>query len=582
MAKIRSPELAQLLMQAQFAPERQRVIQLDACENLMRLIQPGRDYPYEFVCFHLTGYRPRTLPHAVLIGYEDLAHDLAAYSEQLSKGLNIPALPSRLERAYTIEQLAKRFGVCVKTINRWRQRGLIGRYLVFKDGRKRLAFLGHAVELFEAIQGKSVEQGRAFSQLGPQERGQIERRLVRWAHFAPDQRQEAIRRTAKRFGRSVETVRKLLADYEKSSEAGRLFVKRSTYIGQDQRAEIARLFEQGTPVSELMERFSKSKSNIYRAINMQWAAELAEREIAYMGCEEFASAGTGRAFLEPPAGLFEQTSGPVASEDGGQEGERARRQRPPAPTGLQAYVADIAQHDLLNARQEQFLFRKYNYLKWKAATLQEGLDVKEPRGRLVRQIRGYLEQAEVVKDGLIEANLRLVVSVARKHTRHEGEMQELISEGNMALMNAVEKFDAGRGVKFSTYATWAIVKRFATLRRQQYRRPVYAVEEEILEVAGDVRLATGQAVVGAVESARRSLTDVMDEALEERERVVVREHYGLTEPEKVPGLRKAKSFSEIAALVGLSKERVRQIELAALAKLRRLLTPEQFDVLTQG
>jgi len=184
MAKIRSPELAQLLMQAQFAPERQRVIQLDACENLMRLIQPGRDYPYEFVCFHLTGYRPRTLPHAVLIGYEDLAHDLAAYSEQLSKGLNIPALPSRLERAYTIEQLAKRFGVCVKTINRWRQRGLIGRYLVFKDGRKRLAFLGHAVELFEAIQGKSVEQGRAFSQLGPQERGQIERRLVRRRRFA--------------------------------------------------------------------------------------------------------------------------------------------------------------------------------------------------------------------------------------------------------------------------------------------------------------------------------------------------------------------------------------------------------------
>ena len=149
------------------------------------------------------------------------------------------------------------------------------------------------------------------------------------------------------------------------------------------------------------------------------------------------------------------------------------------------------------------------------------------------------------------------------------------------MMNAVEKFDAGRGVKFSTYATWAIVKRFATLRRQAYRRPVYAMEDELLEVAGDVRLTAAHAV-GAVESARQSLTDVMNETLEERERVVVREHYGLAEPEKVPGLRKAKSFSEIAALVGLSKERVRQIELAALAKLRRLLTPEQFEILTQG
>ena len=581
MAKMRSPELGELLMQAQFAPERQRLIQLDACANLLRLIESGRAYPYEFVCFHLTGYRPRTRTHTAMTGYEDLVHDLGAYSEQLSKGLNIPALPARLERAYTIEQLGKRFGVCVKTVNRWRRRGLIGRYLVFADGRKRLAFLGHAVELFERLQGKSVEQGRAFSQVASGERERIERRLMRWSHFAPAQRQEAIRRTARRFGRSAETVRKILAECEARQRPEKLFAKRSTYIGQAERADITRLFEEGAAVSELMRRYRKSKSNIYRALNIQWAHDLAEREISYMPCEDFATAGTGRVFLEPPVDLFEGASPGEASEEKGVEGEQAGPERAPAQTGLQSYVEDIRRHSVLNARQEQFLFRKYNYLKWKAAGLAEGLDAKRPRGKLVRGIRKYLEQAQEVKEGLIEANLRLVVSVARKHTRHEGQMQELISEGNMALMNAVEKFDAGRGVKFSTYATWAIVKRFATLRRQAYRRPVYAMEDELLEVAGDVRLTAAHAV-GAVESARQSLTDVMNETLEERERVVVREHYGLAEPEKVPGLRKAKSFSEIAALVGLSKERVRQIELAALAKLRRLLTPEQFEILTQG
>ena len=86
----------------------------------------------------------------------------------------------------------------------------------------------------------------------------------------------------------------------------------------------------------------------------------------------------------------------------------------------------------------------------------------------------------------------------------------------------------------------------------------------------------------AVETARKSLQDVMSETLEERERVIVQEHYGLTEGEKVIGRRKSRSLSQIAERIGLSKERVRQIELLALQKLRKVLSPEQFDILTQS
>ena len=159
-------------------------------------------------------------------------------------------------------------------------------------------------------------------------------------------------------------------------------------------------------------------------------------------------------------------------------------------------------------------------------------------------------------------------------------MLEMISDGNIALMNAVEKFDYSRGFKFSTYGTWAVIKRFASYHTQKNKRQADTVSDEMLEVAHDLRVQDNQ--ITAVESARKSLDQVMSETLEERERVIVQEHYGLAEEEKVIGQRKAKSLSQIAALIGLSKERVRQIELLALQKLRKVLSPEQFDLLTQS
>ena len=101
----------------------------------------------------------------------------------------------------------------------------------------------------------------------------------------------------------------------------------------------------------------------------------------------------------------------------------------------------------------------------------------------------------------------------------------------------------------------------------------------MLEVVHDFRV--GQSRILAVESARKNLEEVIDESLDKRERIIVREHFGLIKQTEITGQRKAKSLSQIAQLVGLSKERVRQIELFALQKLRRMLTREQFDLLTQ-
>ena len=141
----------------------------------------------------------------------------------------------------------------------------------------------------------------------------------------------------------------------------------------------------------------------------------------------------------------------------------------------------------------------------------------------------------------------------------------------------MEKFDYARGFKFSTYATWAMVKRFATVKAGAAKSAAWSPGRDLSEVTGDLRVPASR--ITEVETARKSLHDIMAEALEDREQQIVKAHYGLTEEPDIPIQRKAKSLTQIGSLLGLSKERVRQIELRALQKLRRLLSPEQFDVL---
>ena len=584
MAQIRCQPLSDLLMQAKFASEKQRLIQLDACEALLRLINPDKQYPWEFICFHLTGYRPRKPEEdsSKLLTFKDLQHDLPIYTEALSRTLKIPHSSIKSDNFYTIEALTQRFNVCEKTISRWRRNGLAGRFLLYPDGKYRLAFLARSVKFFVQRHKRRIRRGKEFSHVKPAERQAIIHRLDRIARFCPDRRQEAIKRTARKFNRSGETIRTILTDYERNVSRQKLFMKRTDNIDAGQAGEICTLYEQGHPVKTLMHQFGRSKSNIYRILCLHWAGELEKIKIAFIPSEDFFHPFAEQNILGEPPGLF-IANDPSAFTALPKEKETLRDDKTKSHTSrtpLQNYWNDIRSTDLLSQRQEEFLFRKYNYLKYLVATRQKDLNLKYPQGKLVRQLRRHLQEAQEIKEKLIRCNLRLVVSAARKHTREDAQMLEMISEGNIALMNSVEKFDFSRGFKFSTYATWAIVKRFATYHTQKNKHVVESVNDALPEVAHDLRVQDNQVV--AVESARRNLQDVMAETLEERERVIVQEHFGLSEAEKVIGRRKAKSLSQIAARIGLSKERVRQIELLALQKLRKVLSPEQFDLLTQS
>ena len=584
MAKLTFPQLEKLLRQSQkYAPAKQRNIQMDACETLLRLIRPGQAYPFEFICFHLTGYRPKTSAKSELISHAQLLADLPLYIEILSRVEPCSAQDFG-QKIYTVEMLAKRFRVSSKTIQRWRRQGLPGRYMRFGDGRLRLGFPASSVDYFVRQNRAKVNRGKVFSQISASEVTAIQRRLKRFARAYPEQRQQALQRCERKFKRSFESVRRILLDLE--TEEGTLFHLRAPRLSGDEQKQIYDLYRQGVSVDDLSQRFGRSRTNIYDAVSACRKNETQQLEIAYIHNQDFERKENCDRFLIMPANLFEEQ----ASDS---PGEVLRKtplrdyQRPfdkhaeepktaSEPMGpLDTYVNDICKTKLLNARQEAFLFRKYNFLKYQAKCLQEAITQRTQVSGLLRELRGKLKEANALKHWLIQANLRLVVSTARQHTRNPSQMMELISEGNIALMNAVEKFDYSRGFKFSTYATWAMVKRFASYHTQLQRQHERYAGEVLYEVTADLRVMESNVL--AVESARKSLKEVMDETLEEREQVIVREHYGLGEQAEMPLQRKAKSFNQIGQLIGLSKERVRQIELVALQKLRRVLSGEQFE-----
>ena len=144
-------------------------------------------------------------------------------------------------------------------------------------------------------------------------------------------------------------------------------------------------------------------------------------------------------------------------------------QRLQPPDGLPPYLTSLYEVPLLTREQEVHLFRQMNYLKYKASKLVASLDPQCPDSGLLDQIERLYQQSIEVKNEIIRANLRLVVAMTKRYVRSREPLFELVSDGNISLMRAVEKFDYARGSRFSTYATCAIIKNFTQTISKQYR-----------------------------------------------------------------------------------------------------------------
>ena len=288
---------------------------------------------------------------------------------------------------------------------------------------------------------------------------------------------------------------------------------------------------------------------------------------------------------------------------------------------VRAYLKQIGKVALLNAEEEVDLAKRIEaglYAEHFLKELEAGEEKVLPSQR--RDLKLVIRDGDKAKNHLLEANLRLVVSLAKRYTGRGMAFLDLIQEGNLGLIRAVEKFDYAKGYKFSTYATWWIrqaITRAMADQARTIRIPVHMVEvinklgriqrellqdlgreptpeelakemditpEKVLEIQqyarepisldqtigdeGDSQLGDfiedSEAVV-AVDAVsftllQDQLQDVLD-TLSEREAGVVRLRFGLTDGQP-------RTLDEIGQVYGVTRERIRQIESKTMSKLR--------------
>lgn len=542
MARFRIEKLAELARQMQFTPHDTRLAQLGAAEDLLHSVDVNKAYPPAFVIFRITGYHPRGLDDELLAGFA-LQHDLGLLIEQVSDTLDLHT-EALTEPVLGIDDVTERFNVTSKTIQRWRRKGLPARRFIFPDGKRRVGFLLNSVERFLDTHRDQVERGTNFSQVGQVERQEIIRRAHRLAAQCRCCTGEIARRIARKLNRSQLTVLHTIRKHDQEHPDRAVFPSAPQPPGDAERQRILRGHRRGVPLSVLARRACRGRSAVYRVIVDERIDRLTRRKIK---------------FIDDP--LYHQDDADsvirqIASQEELSPGNAPDEGR--IPRDLPPYLQDLYRTPLLSAARERALFLKFNFHKFQFVAARRKLEPQFARLRDLALLEEPLKLANDTRNAILRANLRLVVSVARKHLRPGLSLMELISDGNMTLLRAVEGFDIHRGHRFSTYATLALMKGFArSVPQMQAGGRAAGLDPELLNSLPDGRgdLAPRRLVMN--DQLRFLLT-----GLDDRERTVLSAHWGL-------GHGSAATYEELGVRMGLPKHRVRQIEQAALAKLRK-------------
>jgi len=416
--------------QVRYAPREKKIEQLDRAEKFYREIDTEKSYSYKSICYLITEYRPEMYANLLFPGQE-VKSDLLLFIDDLADSVVIP-LEQVQEPTWTIEQLCKRFSVTSKTILRWRKNGLISRRF-FIDGKKRVGFLNGSVEHFIENHPKCIRRGKQFSQLTQEEREAIIRQARKMSEKGKSPT-EVAHQLSKKTGRSVETIRSTLKAFDEANTENAIFPNRNSPLSEEARLKIYLDFCNGETVESLAKRYKRTLARIYSVVGAYRVRRIMGLPLDYIDNPEFHSAKAPH--KNTATKNFE---GDVV--------------------GSEVFVEAESLND--STEYERHLFLKMNELKCKAKTLRATLNQESPKIRVMTQIEELYDQAVQIKNELIAANLHLVASVAKRHVSPTANFFELVNEGNLVLMKAVEEFDYSRGSKFSTYAAWAMVKHFA-------------------------------------------------------------------------------------------------------------------------
>ncbi len=531
--------------------KRQWIADAQRAEQLVAKLLPNNDYSFDFISASVCGVRDFSAGVETQLGREWIS-DLLLLIEDLSDASDLHA-DSVGQPVHTVDELCKMHNVSSKTVSRWRQQGLVSRKFIFDGHRKRIGFLRSSVDAFVRANPGKVSRGERFSQMSEIDRREIVEFARRLSNSGYTQ-SEVAKRIAREFNRSAETVRYTIRDYDRQNPTTAVFPDKSTPLSEPMKQRIYKEHGEGKTIGHLVRRYERSPATIYRVLGEMRAKDLLALPLDFVDNLEFHGRNAEKKIVaEMP------------------EPEVPTR-RIKAPAGVPGYMASLYDVPLLTRAQEYHLFRKYNYLKFRAGKLRKTLNVAQPSAKLMDQIEAIYAQAVATKNQIVHANLRLVVSIAKRHLKSQEEFFQLISDGNMSLIRACEKFDYSRGNKFSTYASWSIIKNFGrTIPGEFKHRDRFRTAGEELFLAAPDERANWHAQV-AEQKLLESQVGAMLHHLDDREQQIIIRRFGLNHQEEPLTLQ------EVGVLMGVTKERIRQIEVRALNKLKEAAALEKVDL----
>ncbi len=222
---------------------------------------------------------------------------------------------------------------------------------------------------------------------------------------------------------------------------------------------------------------------------------------------------------------------------------------------------------LMSAAEEKLMFLRFNYAKRKLQSLQKWVAQQGITPELAELVQEWHRRFEHFREYLVRTNLALVLAMAKRVRLGDVDFAEVVSEGNMALLRAVDKFNVDRGFKFSTYACRAILKAFSrTAMKHNRHRTKFPVEfEPDLEKSDWADKRRDQVEEDCIDELKaivdRNLAD-----LSSVEETVIRRRFNWDQVDD-----SSLTLEDVGKIIGVTKERVRQIQNKALAKIRAVM-----------